>query len=207
MDIKATMKSIKNLSVLDKIFILIVIVSIATTVTIYAYEDEREQEINYISIKDDPTLDLPWEKTFSDALYKAKKFHKPILVHLHLQDKSIVYEEGYNTPEKEHKELWMDAYFQLFVMGNTSVKEVMKERFVLLRLPYPANHSWNGIHLKDPTVVLLYDPHENKIIKQESIRYTTFAPDYMGTTTKEEEITDIEKKISAFLSWLEAAEK
>ena len=51
-------------------------------------------------------------------------------------------------------------------------------------------------------MVLLYDSQQNKVIKQESIKYNTFAPDYMGVSTKEEEKIDIEKKTSAFLAWL-----
>lgn len=115
---------------------------------------------------------------------------------------TINYTKGYNTPGNEHRELWMDAYFQLFVLGNETVKEIIKDRFVLLRVPYPQNHCWNGIDLREPTVVLLYDSQENKVIKQESIRYNTFAPDYMGVSTKKEEKIDIEKKTSAFLAWL-----
>jgi hypothetical protein len=70
---------------------------------------------------------------------------------------TINYTKGYNAPGKEHRELWMDAYFQLFVLGNETVKEIIKDRFVLLRVPYPPDHIWQGIELKNPTVVLVFN--------------------------------------------------
>jgi hypothetical protein len=180
----------------------LLIVSAITIAVNYSHKTQNEQDLNYIHISGDPTLDLPWEKTFSDAITDAKRANKLIFVHFHLQDMTINYNEEYNTPGTEHRELWMDAYFQLFVLGNETVKEIIKDRFVLLRVPYPPNHCWNGIDLREPTVVLLYDSQQNKVIKQGSIKYNTFAPDYMGVSTKEEEKIDIEKKTSAFLAWL-----
>ena len=184
----------------------LLVVSATIIAVNYSYKDQNEQDLNYIHISGDPTLDLPWKKIFSDAITDAKRANKLILVHFHLQDKTTDYKEGYNAPGNEHRELWMDTYFQLFVLGNETVKEIIKDRFVLLRLPYPPNHSWNGIDLREPTVVLLYDSQENKVIKQESIRYNTFAPDYMGVSTKEEEKEDIDEKTAAFLAWLEVSE-
>jgi len=150
-------------------------------------------------------LDLPWKKTFSDAIIDAKKDNKSIFVHFHLQDKTVAYKEGYNAPGNEHTELWIDTYFQLFVLGNETVKEIIKDRFILIRVPYPPDHIWQGIKLKDPTVVLLYNPIK-KTVKQESVRYDTFSPDYMNTTTKEEEMKDINEKTVAFLAWLDVGE-
>ena len=169
------------------------------------YSHNNKQDPNYIHISNDPTLDLPWKNAFSDATIDAKKDSKPIFVHFHLQDKTVAYKEGYNSPGNEHTELWIDAYFQLFVLGNETVKEIIRDRFVLLRVPYPLGHIWQGIKLKDPTVVLLYNSTK-KTVKQESVRYDTFSPDYMNTTTKEEEMKDINKKTVAFLAWLEVGE-
>ncbi|MGB2842065.1 MAG: hypothetical protein WBC40_06265 [Halobacteriota archaeon] len=183
---------------------LLIVLAITIAVN-YSYKNQNKQDLSYIHLSGDPTLDLPWKKTFSDAITDAKRANKLIFVHFHLQDMTIDYKEGYNTPGTEHRELWMDAYFQLFVLGNETVKEFIKDRFVLLRVPYPSDHIWQGIKLKDPTVVLVYNPTK-KTIKQESMRYNTFSPDYMNTTTKEEEKKDIDEKTAAFLAWLEVSE-
>jgi len=185
------------------ICILVSALLIISAITIAAnYSHKNKQDSNYIHISNDPTLDLPWKKTFSDAIVDAKKDNKSIFIHFHLQDMTVDYKEGYNAPGNEHTELWMDAYFQLFVLGNKTVKKIIKDQFILIRIPYPPDHIWQEIKLKDPTVILLYNPIK-KTIKQESVRYDTFSPDYMNTTTKEEEMKDINEKTTAFLAWLE----
>ena len=195
----------KKALILVMISTLIVASAIIVAVN-YSHKTQNEQDLNYIHISGDSTLDLPWKKTFSDAITDARRANKLIFVHFHLQDMTIDYKEGYNAPGNEHRELWMDACFQLFVLGNETVKEIIKDRFVLLRVPYPPNHCWNGIDLREPTVVLLYDSQQNKVIKQESMKYNTFALDYMGVSTKEEEKKDIDEKTAAFLAWLEVSE-
>ena len=158
---------------------------------------------NFIIIGDDPTLYLPWEYNFSHAVKVATERDKLILIHMHLQDKSVDYDESYNVIGKNDTEFMMDVYFRLFVMGNDTIKSTLKKWFILFRMPYPTNHEFNGIKLKEPALLLLYDPISKKILKQETVNYTTFSPDYMGTSTKNAEKEDIENKTSKFSNWLE----
>ncbi|ABE52637.1 hypothetical protein [Methanococcoides burtonii] len=158
---------------------------------------------NFIAIGDDPTLDLPWEDSFSHAVKVAKKRNNLILIHMHLQDKNVDYEGKYNVIGENDSEFMMDVYYRLFVMGNDTIKSTLKNQFVLYRMPYPSEHEFNGTKLKEPALLLLYDPVSKKILKQESINYSTFAPDYMGTSTKKAEMEDIENKTLRFSKWLE----
>lgn len=158
---------------------------------------------NIIAIGDDPTLDLPWEDSFSHAVKAAKERNNLILIHMHLQDKNIDYKGKYNFIGENDSEFMMDVYYRLFVMGNDTIKSTLKDQFILYRMPYPSNHEFCGTKLKEPALLLLYDPVSKKIIKQESINYSTFAPDYMGTSTKKAEIEDIENKTLRFSKWIE----
>ena len=158
---------------------------------------------NFITIGDDPTTDLPWEDSFSHAVKVARERNRLILIHMHLQDKTVNYDGKYNVIGKNDIEFLMDVYFRLFVMGNDTVKSTLKKQFVLFRMPYPPDHEFNSIKLKEPTLLLLYDPFSKKILKQETVNYTTFSPDYMGTSTKKAEREDIENKTLRFSNWLE----
>lgn len=158
---------------------------------------------NFIAIGDDPTLDLPWENNLSHAVKVSTEQDKLILIHMHLQDKTVDYNEKYNVIGKNDTEFMMDVYFRLFVMGNETIKSILKKKFVLFRMPYPSNHEFNGIKLKEPVLLLIYNPSSKKILKHESVNYTTFSPDYMGTSTKNAEKKDIENKTLNFSNWLE----
>lgn len=160
-------------------------------------------DLNIIAIGDDPTLDLPWEDGLSNASEVAKERNKLILIHMHLQDKNIDYKGKYNVIGGNDSEFMMDVYYRLFVMGNDTIKSTLENQFVLYRMPYPSEHEFKGTRLKEPALLLLYDPASKKILKQESINYSTFAPDYMGTSTKKAEIEDIENKTLRFSKWLE----
>jgi hypothetical protein len=158
---------------------------------------------NFIAVGDDPTMDLPWEDSLSYASKVAKEKNCLVLLHMHLQDKSIDYKGKYNVIGENDNEFMMDVYYRLFVMGNDTIKSTLKNQFVLYRMPYPSDHEFNGTKLKEPALLLLYDPISKKILKQESINYSTFAPDYMSTSTKKAEIEDIENKTLRFSKWLE----
>jgi len=202
----------KDLSGLLKIgFILTVIIAsffLGWGFTPFVFMESNETKklsnsSNFITIGEDPTLYLPWEDNFSHAVKVATEGDKLILIHMHLQDKSVDYDERYNVIGKNDTEFMMDVYFRLFVMGNDAIKSILEKQFVLFRMPYPANHEFNGTKLKEPALLLLYDPIYKKILKQETVNYTTFSPDYMGTSTKNAEREDIENKTSNFSNWLE----
>ncbi|WP_407283109.1 hypothetical protein V7O61_00160 [Methanolobus sp. WCC1] len=168
------------------------------------YNENTSGDENTIAIAHDSTRDLPWEDNFSYAIKTAIERNNFILIQMHLQNKSIDYEGKYNIIGKNDSEFMMDVYFRLFVMGNETIKSYLTNKFVLCRMPYPSDHYFEGIELKEPSLLLIYDPTSRKIIKQASINYSTFAPDYMNTSTKKAEIEDIENKTLRFSNWLKS---
>ena len=94
-----------------------------------------------------------------------------------MQDKNADYKGKYNVIGENDGEFMVDVYYRLFVTGNDTIKSTLKNKFVLYRMPYPSEHEFYGTKLKEPALLLLYDPVSKKILNQESVNYSTFAPD------------------------------